>query len=125
MTPEPSESVTVITLRAMKFDALVGILPQEREDPQPIEVDLFLEVESPSGTIDTHNILDYRHAYAMVSGVVTSRHIPYLEQAADEIAALALDLPFVLSVKVAVRKMKVALPGPLAFAEVAIERSRE
>lgn len=100
----------------MRFDALIGILPNEHEAPQPIEVDLSLEVEG---------FLDYRHAYDLVAGVVTAGHIPYLEDAADRIASQALELPLVVSVKVAVRKMRVALPGPLAFAEVAIERSRD
>ncbi len=124
MTPDSPRRATVITLRAMKFDALIGILPHEAEEPQPIEIDLTLKVAAATGKIDKHNILDYRHAYDLAAGVITAGHIDYLEEAADRIATEALALPLVESVSVAIRKMKVALPGPLAFAEVKLERSR-
>ncbi len=108
----------------MKFDALIGILPHEAEVPQPVEVDLTLNVRAAEGKNDTHNILDYRHAYDLTAGIITAGHIDYLEEAVDSIATAALALPLVESVSVAIRKMKVALPGPLAFAEVKLERSR-
>lgn len=109
----------------MQFDARIGILPHESEVAQPIEVDLVLTVRSPRGRIDTHNILDYRHAYNLAAEIVTGGHIKYLEEAAERIAASAIALPLVLHVSVSIRKMKVALPGPLAYAEVKVERSHE
>lgn len=109
----------------MHFDARIGILPHESQMAQPIEVDLALTVRSPIGKIDTHNILDYRHAYNLVADVVTAGHIDYLEEAAERIASRAIALPLVLRVSVSLRKTKVALPGPLAYAEVKVERSRE
>ncbi len=117
MTPEAAGDDTIITLRAMKFDARVGILPQELEVPQPVEVDLLLRVEG-------RNIVDYRQAYDLVAKILSAGHIPYLEEVAERIAAASLEIPRVRSARVAVRKMRVALPGPLAFAEVAIERAR-
>lgn len=115
----------MITLRAMKFDALIGILPHEAEQTQPIEVDLSLTVRSPRGKIDTHDILDYRHAYKLVADTFSAGHIDYLEEAAERIADGAMALPLVSGCAVAIRKMEVALPGPLAYAEVKVERSRE
>lgn len=111
-------------LRGMKFHARIGVLPHESEIAQPIEVDLELSVESARGEISTHTIVDYRHAYELVAGVVMAGHIPYLEEAADLIVERALEIALVRSVKVAVRKPSVALPGPLSSAEVAIERHR-
>jgi dihydroneopterin aldolase len=109
----------------MAFQARIGILPHEAEETQPIEVDLLLYVKAPKGEIDTHTILDYRHAYDIAASVINAGHIPYLEEAAESIAEKALALPLVNGVRVAVRKMRVALPGPLAFAEVAVERRRD
>ncbi len=125
MTPESPGEETQITLRAMAFEARIGILPHEAEEPQPIEVDLVLYVKRPKGAIDTHSILDYRHAYDIAASVINAGHIPYLEQAAESIAEKALALPLVNGVSVAVRKMRVALPGALAFAEIAVERRRD
>jgi 7,8-dihydroneopterin aldolase/epimerase/oxygenase len=105
-----------ITLRAMRFHALVGILPHERTTPQPIEVDLHVDV-APGG-----GIVDYRALYAIVAGVIESGPISFLEEIGDRIARGAIDhSPSVRSARVAVRKPHVALPGPLAYAEVVVE----
>ena len=108
----------------MQFNALVGILlPSEITNPQPIEVDLVLSVER-SEMIDAQHILDYRLAYDVVAGVVSAGHVDLLEKIAESIASLALALPRVRVARVSIRKMRVSLPGPLAYAEVAIERRR-
>lgn len=107
-----------ITLRAMRFHALVGILPHERELAQPLEVDVTAWVSS-----DPSAPLDYRALYAAAEDAVGGRH-GYLEQVAADLADRALGLPDVERVAVAVRKPHVALPGPLAYAEVRLERDR-
>ncbi len=101
----------------MRFHALVGILAHEREFPQPLEIDLRVRVTDGEG------IVDYRGLYADVSGVIGAGHIDYLEEIADRIATKALALSErVAHVGVAVRKPHVALGGPLAYAEVSLER---
>ena len=108
-----------ITLRAMRFHALVGILDHERTVPQPIEVDLTVRSSGGDG------ILDYRRLYELVERVVTSGPIDYLETIADRITTNALEDSRVRQTRVAVRKPHVALPGPLAYAEVVVRRGRE
>jgi len=110
---------TEITLRAMRFHALVGILPHEREHPQPIEIDLEVAV------VDGDGVVDYRRLYEAASGVVAAGHIDFLEDIAERVAASALAVSDrVTRARVAVRKPHVALGGPLAYAEVRIERQR-
>jgi dihydroneopterin aldolase len=123
LTPESDSDLTVITLKGMQFSALVGILPSEITSPQPIEVDLVLSVQR-SAKIDAQHILDYRLAYDVVAGVVSAGHVDFLEKMAESIASLVLALPRVRMARVSIRKMRVTLPGPLAYAEVAIERRR-
>jgi len=123
LTPDIGTDETLVTLRAMQFHARVGVLPHESEIAQPIEIDLTLWVKRARRDIGPASILDYRHAYAVVSDVITAGHIKYLEEAAERIAGGALALPLVRRVRVAVRKPSVALPGPLSHAEVAVERS--
>ena len=84
LTPEGDRDLTVITLKAMQFNALVGILPSEITNPQPIEVDLVLQVERAE-KIDLKHILDYRLAYDAVAGVVTAGHVDLLEKMAESI----------------------------------------
>lgn len=108
-----------ITLRAMRFHALIGILEHERTVPQPLEVDLSVRCAAEGG------ILDYRRLYELVERVVSSGPIDYLETIADRITRLALEDPRVRQARVAVRKPHVAMPGPLAYAEVVVRRQRD
>jgi len=113
-----AEDIT-ITLRAMSFHTLIGVLPHEREHPQPIEVDLTAWVR------DRESVLDYRRLYAAVRKSIDASAISYLEDLAESIAANALDERAVRKVRVAIRKPHAAIGGPLAYAEVALERSRD
>jgi dihydroneopterin aldolase len=108
-----------ITLRAMRFHALVGILEHERTVPQPLEVDLFVRCAAEGG------VVDYRRLYDLVAQVVSSGPVDYLETIADRITRGALEDPRVRETRVAVRKPHVALPGPLAYAEVVVRRRRD
>jgi 7,8-dihydroneopterin aldolase/epimerase/oxygenase len=110
---------TEITLSAMRFHALVGILPHERTQAQPIEIDLIVTVA------DGTSVVDYRHLYDAAAQVVASGHIDFLEDIADRVASGALAASDrVARARVAVRKPHVALGGPLDFAEVRIDRLR-
>jgi 7,8-dihydroneopterin aldolase/epimerase/oxygenase len=108
-----------ITLRAMRFQALVGILPHELTTPQPIEIDVTVNVDRGE------DVLDYRRLYDAAAQIVDSGHIGYLEDIAERVAASTFATSERVSrVRVAVRKPHVALGGPLAYAEVKIERAR-
>ena len=110
-----------ITLAGMRFHTLVGVLPHEHELPQPLEVDLSVRLAGGMrGDVPT---LDYRAVYDVARAVVDAGRVDYLERAAERMAAGALALRGVRSVRVAVRKPHVALGGPLRYAEVVIERA--
>ena len=107
-----------ITLQGMSFHTLIGVLPHEREHPQPLEIDLTAWV-SPGD-----EVVDYRQLYADVR-VAMDAQLFYLEELANSIAARVLAEKGVHRVRVAVRKPHVALGGPLGFAEVAVVRLRD
>ena len=109
-----------ITLRAMRFHALVGILPHERELAQPIEIDVTARLGDGEG------IVDYRRMYEAAASVFADGPIDFLEEVAERVAnRLFEDHRRIASLRVAVRKPQVALGGPLAYAEVALERTRD
>jgi dihydroneopterin aldolase len=114
----------IVTLKAMRFHARIGVLPHEAEIAQSIEVDASLWVRRSGNKPTTRDIVDYRRVYDLVAEVVTQGHINFLEEVGERIAQRALELPLVERVRIAVRKPNVALPGPLAYAEVALERER-
>jgi dihydroneopterin aldolase len=109
-----------ITLRAMRFHALVGILPHERELAQPIEVDLTVRVADGEG------VIDYRALYAIAKDVLGAGPIDFLEEIGERIAGGALaHSPRVRTARVAVRKPHVPLGGPLQYVEVVVDRSAD
>jgi dihydroneopterin aldolase len=114
----------VVTLKAMRFHARIGVLPHEAEIAQSIEVDVSLWVRRTDRPVSAKDIVDYRRVYDLVAEVVTNGHIRFLEEVGEMIADRALQVPLVTRVRIAVRKPNVALPGPLAYAEVALERER-
>jgi dihydroneopterin aldolase len=102
----------------MRFHTLIGILPHEAEVPQPVEIDLTVWRHGATGGF----AVDYRGLYQIAVDAIAPGHGPYLEDVADSIATHALAVPGIRGVRVAVRKPQVALPGPLAYAEVVVER---
>lgn len=112
-----------ITLRALRFHTRVGILPHERVHPQPVEIDITVW-RTRQGDAGAANVLDYRRLYELAASAVGAEPA-YLEEIGDEIAAKAITLPGVQRARVAVRKPHVTLPGPVAHAEVVVERASD
>jgi dihydroneopterin aldolase len=115
----------VVTLKSMRFHARIGVLPHEAEIAQSIEVDLSVWVARARGSHGAEGVVDYRDLYRIAMEVLGEGHVGYLEEAGERIARRALHIAGVDRVRVAVRKPHVALPGPLAYAEVAMERTKD
>lgn len=110
----PVPTADEITLRGMRFHTRIGVLPHERELPQPLELDVTAWPSSAA-------VLDYRALYAAVAAAVAAEPLAYLEDVAADVADRVLGSG-VARVRVAVRKPHVAMPGPVAYAEVVLER---
>jgi dihydroneopterin aldolase len=108
---------TEVALMDMRFHVCVGILPHERELPQPLEIDLIVR----HGARDA---LEYRTLYALASDTLQADERTVLEPLAEAIAGRALALEHVSWCRVVIRKPHVPLPGPLAHARISIERTR-
>ena len=119
MHDRASGTATTITLAGMRFHVRVGVLPHERELAQPLEVDLTVRLERGAT-----RVLDYRALYSIVRDVVAREPLDYLEAIADDVATAVIALDGAASARVAVRKPHVALGGPLAYAEIVVERFR-
>ncbi len=99
----------------MRFHTLIGILPHERELPQPLEVDLTVWTMGNAR-------LDYRVLHDLTANVV-ARGAGYLEDLVEELASDVFALGGVSRVEIVARKPHVALPGPLECAEIRLERT--
>src|SRR4051812_47650382 len=117
VSPAQPPAQTEVALMGMQFHVCVGILPHEREFPQPLEIDLVVRH-------DASEALDYRALYALTRETVERDERTYLEPVAEEIARRALELPRVHWCRVVIRKPHVPLGAPLAHARITIERAR-
>jgi dihydroneopterin aldolase len=106
-----------ITLRGMRFHTLVGILPHEREHPQPLEVDLTAWI-----TAGHAGVVDYRGLHAAARDAVMGSPREFLEEIAERVATATLGVDGVQRVEVRIRKPNVPLGAPLDYVEVVIQR---
>jgi FolB domain-containing protein len=117
----------VIELRGLRVSGICGALPEERERPQPLEIDLDVVADlRPAGLSDNlDDTVDYGALAAGVEFVVHDGRPQLLERLAESIAQLALIDPRIQQVTVAVRKLRPPVPQLLATSGVRITRSRD
>jgi dihydroneopterin aldolase len=109
----------------MRFHVRVGVLPHEHEIAQPLEVDVTVWRARTSAERPAAAVLDYRDLYDAASRAAGAERLAFLEDVATDVADRALVIGDVERVRVAVRKPHVALGGPLDYAEVVLERTRD
>jgi 7,8-dihydroneopterin aldolase/epimerase/oxygenase len=116
-----------IELRGLRVAARVGVLPIEREQDQPLEIDLDAVVDlAPAGASD--DLADTVHYGAVCDAVVETvgaGHVALLERLAELVAqaVLAID-PRIVAVDLAVRKLRPPVPHDLATSGVHVVRTR-
>ena len=116
-----------IELHGMVFQGRHGVLPSERVEPQPFEVDVVLALDlQPAGLADDlSGTIDYGVVFEEVRRIVESTSYRLIEALAEAIAheILGLNQP-ADRVLVRVRKPKAPLPGRFGWAGVEIVRER-
>ena len=105
-----SKGTQTLTLTGLRFDAYLGILPQEQHAPQPIQVDAELNLGSqplmPSDDDITH-VLDYRKVRSIIIAECTAEHVNLLESLIGKLASRLMGLPGVLGVRVKIAKLAI------------------
>ena len=105
-----SKGTQTLSLTGLRFDANLGILPQEQHAPQPIQVDAELNLGSqplmPSDDDITH-VLDYRKVRSIIIAECTAGHVSLLESLIGKLASRLMGLPGVLGVRVKIAKLAI------------------
>ncbi len=101
-----------------------GVLPEEKERPQPFEVDVELSVDlGPAGRSDELvDTVDYGAICEAVSRVVATERHELIERLAERIAEVCGGDPRVRGVVVEVRKLEPPVAASLDHVAVRIER---
>ena len=99
-----------LTLTGLRFDASLGILEHEKNQPQPIQVDAELNLGTqpltPSDDDITH-VLDYRKVRQIIISECTAVHVNLLESLIGKLAHRLMLLPGVLGVRVKIVKLEI------------------
>ena len=117
-----------IFLRGMRFMACHGVLPHEREVPQPFEVDveMGLDLRAAGESDDLGNTVNYAKVYDVVSTVLTVTRKYLIEAIAEEIADdLLRDFDSLRWVRVTVHKPAAPIDGIFSDVGVTILRRRK
>ena len=125
MTDHPDR----LSLLGMRFHARHGVLPHEKVEPQPFEVDLVLhaDLSAAAASDDLADTVDYAALHELVAGIVGGPGFDLIEGLAGAIAraVLAATDPLVVeAVEVRVRKPEAPIEGELETVEAAIVRHR-
>lgn len=108
-----------IELRGLRVVAHVGVLPEERARPQPLRVDLDVEVARASRNDDLGSTIDYAALCDLVAATLLEGRRHLLESACDDVAAAILDAyPAARAVVVAVAKVRPPVAHDLSSAGV-------
>ena len=116
-----------IFLRGMRFMACHGVLPHEREVPQPFEVDveMGLDLRAAGESDDLGDTVNYAKVYDVVSTVLTVTRKYLIEAIAEEIADdLLRDFDSLRWVRVTVHKPAAPIDGIFSDVGVTILRRR-
>lgn len=116
-----------IELRGLRFTAIVGVLPEERERAQPIRVDLDLGIDltAAQGSDALDDTVDYGAVCDRVAAVATGSAPQLLERLAGLIADDVLELDErIVTVEVSVHKLRPPVPHQLDSSGVRVLRQR-
>lgn len=117
----------VIELRGLRLSAVVGVLPHEREQAQPIELDLdvALDLAAAGASDDLVDTVDYGAVCDLVERLVTDARFALLEALAEGVASAVLGAdPRIEAVTVAARKLRPPVAQQLATSGVRITRTQ-
>ena len=116
-----------IILKGMRFYGRHGCLPAELELGQWFEADLELtmDLSKAAKSDDLQDTLNYAELYARVKEVVEGPSFALIEALAGRLADVCLAFDGVKKATVLLKKPQAPLGGPLDYAAVELERSRD
>lgn len=95
-----------VFVRDLELEAVLGIHAHEKQRPQPVRINLELDVLLPAPPDDTYeNTVCYHEAAKRIQAIVAAGHVNLVETWAERIAEDALQDPRVEGVKVRIEKL--------------------
>jgi dihydroneopterin aldolase len=110
LTTNMQNANPILTINGLRFAANLGILKDELEAPQPIQVDAELRLGAqplvPKDD-DINHVLDYRRVREIIIEECTAKHVNLLESLIAKLCGRLLALDGVLAVRVKITKLEI------------------
>ena len=122
---QPSNS-DCIQLRGLRVVCVVGVLPEERERAQPLEldIDIYADLSAAGNSDDLQDTVDYGSVAQTIEEICLGAKVQLLERLAQLVAERLLELDGVSTVEVTVKKIRPPVPSDLNFSAVRVTRHR-
>jgi dihydroneopterin aldolase len=113
-----------IQLRGLRVVCIVGVLPEERERPQPLEldIDIYADLSAAGKSDELDDTVDYGSVATTVEEICLGVKAQLLERLAELVAGRLLELDGVVAVEVTVKKIRPPVPSDLHFSAVRVTR---
>jgi dihydroneopterin aldolase/D-erythro-7,8-dihydroneopterin triphosphate epimerase len=122
MPPMNESPLDRIYIRDLLLRCIIGIFPEERREKQDVIINITLggDMSRAGQTDNIEDAIDYKNIKKRVLAMAQQSSFFLIERLAEQIAAICLENPMVLEVRVSVEK-----PGALRFARsVGVEMTR-
>lgn len=116
-----------IFLRGLRFSTVIGVFTEERQQPQPVELDVILQTLPllACRTDDLDQTISYADVFEQIRDIVETSKFLLVERLAGQVAETLLrSHAALMAVDIEVRKPEAPLPGVFKAAGVAISRRR-
>ena len=116
-----------VRLRELRVVCIVGVLPEERERPQPLEIDIdiYKDLSAAGQSDDLGDTIDYGAAAETVTRICTSSRAQLLEHLAQLVADQLLADSRASAIDVTIKKLQPPLPVDIKYTAVQIIRHRQ
>lgn len=117
----------VVELRGLRATAVVGILPEELERAQPLELDIDVHVDltAAAASDDLADAVDYGAVCDAAVAALHAAHVGLLERLSHLVAEAVLAADGrITAAEVVVRKLRPPVPHQLATAGVRVRLDR-
>jgi dihydroneopterin aldolase len=117
----------VVELRGLLVTALVGILPEELERAQPLEldIDVHVDIAAAAASDDLADAVDYGAVCDAAVAAVLAGHVGLLERLSHLVAEAVLAVDGrITAAEVVVRKLRPPVPHQLATSGVRVRLER-
>jgi len=116
----------VIEIRGLRVAGICGVLPEERQRPQPlmVDLDLWVDLAAAGDSDDLAATVDYGAVAQRVADLVAGSDFLLLERLATRVAEECLADGAVRKVGVRLRKLRPPVPQLVDTTGVRIVRSR-